>query len=230
MLSCAVVTHRERPELIDQLDDFDGLWPDFIFHDAVARESYEHTRTTFAEFNFYLLGGDGTVLACGVAVPLAWGGTSAGLPEGWDAALVQAVHDHDRGRPPTALCALGAMVARSYQRRGVSRLVIDAMKRAAGAAGCRALIAPVRPTAKASYPLTPMERYVRWTRADGQPFDPWIRTHWREGGVLDRVAPRSRGPASSFRRAGPSLYPERCSRLRSTWIRTWASTRSRTCG
>lgn len=43
----------------------------------------------------------------------------------------------------------------------------------------RSFIAPVRPTMKSVYPLTPFERYVQWQRADGAPFDPWMRTHWR---------------------------------------------------
>ena len=41
--------------------------------------------------------------------------------------------------------------------------------------GLRDLIAPVRPTLKHRYPLTPMVDYVRWRRADRAPFDPWLR-------------------------------------------------------
>jgi hypothetical protein len=57
--------------------------------------------------------------------------------------------------------------------------------------GLGALMAPVRPTRKSSYPLAPMERYVRWIRPDGAPFDPWMRTHWRLGAQIVRVAPRA---------------------------------------
>ena len=48
--------------------------------------------------------------------------------------------------------------------------------------GLDALIAPVRPTWKERYPLTPIERYVLWRREDGLPYDPWLRTHERVGG------------------------------------------------
>jgi hypothetical protein len=34
-----------------------------------------------------------------------------------------------------------------------------------------------------------MEQYVRWTDADGTPFDPWIRVHWRLGATPLCVAP-----------------------------------------
>jgi hypothetical protein len=36
-----------------------------------------------------------------------------------------------------------------------------------------------------------MGRYARWTRADGAPFDPWLRTHRRLGATFLGVAPRS---------------------------------------
>jgi hypothetical protein len=53
------------------------------------------------------------------------------------------------------------------------------------------LIAPVRPSRKQDYPISPIERYARWTHPDGLPFDPWIRVHVRLGGRLGRVIPRS---------------------------------------
>ena len=43
------------------------------------------------------------------------------------------------------------------------------------------VIAPLRPTLKHRYPLTPIGEYVGWTRDDGQPFDPWVRSHTRLG-------------------------------------------------
>ena len=49
----------------------------------------------------------------------------------------------------------------------------------------------MRPSGKSAYPLTPMERYVRWARPDGAPFDPWLRTHWRLGGEVLGVCPAS---------------------------------------
>ena len=55
----------------------------------------------------------------------------------------------------------------------------------------RSLIAPVRPNWKDRYPITPIERYVRWTRDDGTAFDPWIRVHLRLGATLGPPVPRS---------------------------------------
>jgi hypothetical protein len=42
----------------------------------------------------------------------------------------------------------------------------------------------MRPTLKHCYPLTPISAYAGWTRHDGQPLDPWLRTHLRMGATV----------------------------------------------
>ena len=63
------------------------------------------------------------------------------------------------------------------------------MRTAAVRAGLDALLAPVRPTLKERYPLTPTERYLSWRRDDGQLFDPWLRVHERLGAEILGVCP-----------------------------------------
>jgi GNAT superfamily N-acetyltransferase len=186
-----VLTHAERPELKDQTDAFGDIWPEFIFHDETAELHYHHTESSFADFNLYLCDEGGELVAAGVAIPIVWDGSVADLPAGWDAALERGVRNLSDGLTPTALCALGAMVSKRHQGRGFSKFIIRAMKSAAAGRGLRALVAPVRPSLKSQYPLTAMGSYIRWRRADGSPFDPWLRVHWREGARVLRVAPRS---------------------------------------
>jgi hypothetical protein len=69
--------------------------------------------------------------------------------------------------------------------------MIEAMGAIARRHGFRDLIAPLRPTWKERYPLTPIERYATWTREDGLPFDPWIRTHVRLGAEILKPEPES---------------------------------------
>ena len=59
------------------------------------------------------------------------------------------------------------------------------------ARGLRPLVAPVRPSWKERYPITPIDRYVQWHREDGLPFDPWMRVHARLGASTLRAEPRS---------------------------------------
>jgi hypothetical protein len=86
---------------------------------------------------------------------------------------------------------------------GVSAELLLFMKQLARRHGLSSLVAPVRPSLKELYPLTPMERYVRWRRTDGLLFDPWLRTHERIGGRLAAIAPKGnvfRGTVSEWER------------------------------
>jgi GNAT superfamily N-acetyltransferase len=48
----------------------------------------------------------------------------------------------------------------SHQARGLSRVMIEAMRSMARERGCESLTAPVRPTWKVRYPLVSIERYA----------------------------------------------------------------------
>jgi GNAT superfamily N-acetyltransferase len=92
---------------------------------------------------------------------------------------------------PDVLSAMVAVVDRGRQGEGLSTKLVEAMRGLARAHGYAALVAPVRPTWKERYPLIPMERYARWTRDDGLPFDPWLRVHAKLGAELLEVCPAS---------------------------------------
>ena len=84
-----------------------------------------------------------------------------------------------------------AAVDPAYGGRGLGGLVLEAMKEAGRSAGLGVLIAPVRPTMKHLYPLTPIEDYIRWKTTRGEAFDPWLRAHERLGARRLKDAPRS---------------------------------------
>jgi len=69
----------------------------------------------------------------------------------------------------------------------------------APAASCTRVIAPVRPTLKPAHPLTQIDTFAGWTRDDGAPLDPWLRTHWRLGGQIIATAPRSQTMTGTVR-------------------------------
>ena len=188
-----VVSLAARPELtLPALELLAAGWPEFMRHDPTAERYQARLATELAGFQALLVDREKDELAAlGVSIPFAWDGTPAGLPAGWDAVVEQGVGDLDEGRRPTALSALSVTVAPERRGQGLSRLVVQGLKAAAARAGLGTLLAPVRPSGKSAYPLTPMERYMRWARPDGAPFDPWLRTHWRLGGEVLGVCPAS---------------------------------------
>ncbi len=166
-----------------------GGWPAFLRDDPV-NALWPALYTELPQFQLALANAAGRVVAIGNTIPLVWDGRPASLPDRIVDLLRRGLGDHRRGRRPTALSALAAIVDPRHQGRGLSARVVEAMRRLAAAHGLRALVAPVRPSLKGRYPLTPMARYAQWTGPDGAPLDPWLRVHWRLGARVLRITPR----------------------------------------
>jgi hypothetical protein len=138
------------------------------------------------DFQFHVVDGD-EILARARSIPVRWDGTVEDLPAGIDGAIARGF---DEGGA-NVLCALVIMVPAAVQRRGASRVALEGMIAIARAHRLEALIAPVRPSWKERYPLTPIERYAFWRRSDGLLFDPWMRTHERLGAEILKPEPKS---------------------------------------
>jgi hypothetical protein len=167
------------------------VWPEFMFHDQVATRYWDRLVGNFPDLQVVLVDRLDNLVAIGNSIPIVWDGTVAGLPSGWDAVVERGVLDMEQGRRPNAASALSTTMAPEYAGRGLSSLILRGLKHAAADRGLKPIIGPVRPSYKQAYPLTPMERYVRWTRADGAPLDPWLRVHWRLGARVLAVCPAS---------------------------------------
>lgn len=186
-----VFTLDERPELEAGARSLPSTFAEFMYHDAVVSRYWDSLFADFAGFQVVVCDGGGEILAVGHCIPVFWDGTVEGLPSGLDGVLERGVRGLEGKRAPIVVSALLANVTGANRGRGLSGVVLGAMKSVAADHGLGAVIAPVRPTLKARYPLTPMERYVLWERPDGLPFDPWIRVHRRLGAEFLNVAPES---------------------------------------
>ncbi len=181
-----VVTLAERPDLYDAAQAItDASWPPFMHHDAVAGRLWDRLIADFPAFQFVLLAPDDTILAYANSIPIVWDGDENSLPErGWDWAFEVGAATFDQGIAPNTLSAISIQVDPAQRNRGLSAIALQAMRAIAAHHGFRALIAPVRPTLKHLYPLTSIDRYVTWTKASGELFDPWLRVHARLGAQL----------------------------------------------
>jgi GNAT superfamily N-acetyltransferase len=186
-----IVTTSERHDLDEQAEAaFRPGWPEFIFHDPISSEYIGRVETYFPQYDVLLLD-DGQVVAGGWGVPIQWNGTVSTLPGGYDGALISAVTGHENAAASDTLCIMAAAVRQDRQGAGLAGKVLAVLRERATTAGLEQVIAPVRPALKNRYPLTPMENFARWTRADGAHIDPWIRTHQRLGATILAPAPRS---------------------------------------
>jgi hypothetical protein len=188
--SIVAFTAQERPDLWEEARSlFGGVWPEYNLH---ANDSAKYFSTLFplhahVQILFYDEATE-QVVARGRTIPFHWDGSLEDLPSGIDAVGLRAIDD---SRAPNALSALAAEVDLDRQGQGLSRLIILAMAEAARLAGLTSLVAPVRPSWKDRYPLTPIDRYAYWTRDDGLPFAPWLRVHARLGATILRTEPKS---------------------------------------
>jgi GNAT superfamily N-acetyltransferase len=183
-----VFTYAERPDLSERTGEAESTFPEFIHHGEVTTRYWPRLREELPELQLLLYDEErDTVVGRGQTVPAS---ARAGLPGGVDDVL-EWRFGGGASEEPDVLCALVAVVDRRRQGEGLSALLIEGMRTAAGAAGLSSLIAPVRPTRKQDFPLIPLERYARWTRADGLPRDPWIRLHARLGAELVEVCTAS---------------------------------------
>jgi len=166
-----------------------AAWPRFVHEGNGAGPLWRHLFSDFKDFQFGLWDAAGVLVAVGNSIPFICDGSRADLPPDIPEVLQRGVAVKRDGRRPTALSALAAIVDPQHRARGLSRLVIEAMGEIARRHGLTTLVAPVRPSLKQLYPLTPMERYIAWTRGDGTAFDPWLRVHQRMGAEILQVAP-----------------------------------------
>jgi hypothetical protein len=185
-----VLTADERPDLWSEAEAaFRDVWPEYNLHGDVTSQYFGALIPRYAHLQVLVWDADAErIVARGRTIPFAWDGSLADLPPGIDALGLRALKEPG---PPTALSALAAEVATDRQGRGISSLVIGAMADVGRGAGLEWLVAPVRPSWKDRYPVTPIEEYVTWVREDGLPFDPWMRVHARRGAVTLRPEPRS---------------------------------------
>ena len=184
-----LVRYADRSDL--RAIRFDTLsrrtFPEYMHHNEPGGRYWGRLYDERPDFQLALL--DGAELVAELhSVPTPWDGSEADLPSGWDEAFTRAFESE---RPGDVLLALAISVLPERQGERLSSRMVAGMRELAVRHGLRALIAPVRPTLKARYPLTPIERYADWRRDDGSHFDPWIRLHERVGGEILAPAPRS---------------------------------------
>jgi GNAT superfamily N-acetyltransferase len=166
MATVEVVSLAQRPELAEASAALRTGWPAFMLQDTTAAMLGLLGR--FAAHQFLLLA-DGTPVARAHSVPFGWDGDEGSLPDtGWDDVLGMGVSGAEHGHPATAVSALEIAIVPQWQSKGLSSMLVGALRDAAATAGYADLVAPVRPWQKANDPDLPMADYVRQLRPESR--------------------------------------------------------------
>jgi len=183
-----VLTDAERPDLAARAGEVGNTLPEFTGHGEAVLRHWGKLRTELPELQLVLWDEEhDAVVGYARTLPAR---EADGLPGGVDD-MLETWFGEDGPPEADVLSAMVAVVDRNRHGEGLASRLIEAMRDLARGAGFGSLIAPVRPTWKDRYPLIPLERYLRWTRDDGLPFDPWVRTHARLGAEQLEVCPAS---------------------------------------
>jgi len=191
----------ERPDLRGAVDRLVAEnMPPFLTWASPGNWRWHRLYSRLAAYQVVVVGPGDELLAAMHSVPLSWNGDLAGLPGGYDDAVVSATAD-DAGDDANVTCLLSISIARDRRKGGLAERLIAEAKTRARARGHVAVLGPLRPTRKAEFPDVPMAEYLQWRDARGEVFDPWLRLHLELGARILRVAERSlvvRQPASRW--------------------------------
>lgn len=154
---------------------------DYLRSELIAR---------FADTQLLVRSGDDLIGAV-LSLPLSWNGAVESLPVSREDAIIRAIGCRELNKPVNTLVALAVVAADPCDRDGLHPNILSALRHWAGQQGFSALMAAVRPTRKAEYPLTPLEQYINWRRTDGSPFDTELRIHWEMGASVLGAMPQA---------------------------------------
>jgi len=185
-------TAAERPDLWERGIPSEAVWPEYNLHGDVLNRWWGYLAEELPDYQFVVYDEAlDEVVAEGHTGPLWWDGSDTTLPDGIDTVIEQVFTQARTAQPVNTLCALAAETPRDGRVRGLAQQLLTAMRVIGRRHGLTHLIAPVRPSWKQRYPLTPIDRYVQWRREDGQLLDPWMRIHERLGARVATPLPKS---------------------------------------
>ena len=156
-------------------------FPEFISGDKEVDKYIARVRESFREYDIILTDEDDQLAATGWGVPILWSGKGSELPSSFADVLRQSIE-------ADTFVIGGAVVHPARKGSGAAESLIRALCDTAAAHHLANVVAPVRPTRKHLYPLLDIDAYAAWVRADGMPWDPWLRLQVRIGGRVIGLA------------------------------------------
>jgi hypothetical protein len=157
-------------------------WAKFMTPDKATMEYWAAMKEKFPDYQLCLFDDD-KLVGVGNSIPLSWSGRDDDLPTSWRDTLIQGIENKAHNSANT-LSAVNIAIHSDYKKLGLSQKLLLEFKNLARENSLKKMVVPVRPSFKVEYPLAPFENYIHWKRDDGEPFDPWIRTHWKLGAKI----------------------------------------------
>jgi GNAT superfamily N-acetyltransferase len=167
------------------------IYPPILLHSPVANKYWNKLVEYFPDHQIFIIDENNNVIGFANTIPFFWNKALKKLPDtGWDWLLEKGILDHEKGVKPNNLGGLQVGIAKHYQGKGFSKIIIKEVLKLAKENKYDNFIIPIRPTYKHKYPLISMKKYIKWKK-DDIIFDPWLRTHVAGGARIIKICKKS---------------------------------------
>lgn len=196
-MTISIYTAAEKPQLVEQTYELNAEnWPVFLQNSPVSVQFWPMLfEAPFSQYQLIAtqLDEQGVEQVIGTlnALPVNWNGDDFNeLPaNGWDTMFMKGIRDNLVNCNLVSLLAV--TVAPSARGQHLPERLINHLKERLAKTEITHLIAAVRPSLKARYPLQSMQEYLQWKNDKNESFDPWVRMHERLGAKAYNIAPSS---------------------------------------
>lgn len=168
-----------------------STWSEIIQTSGTGYKYWEQLFHYFPNFQLIYEDADGEWIGFANTIPLHYDGALDDLPDtGWDWLIAKGESDYESGLQPNMLGGLQIGVNPKYRSQGYSSILLNKAKDFQKSKALSRFILPIRPTMKHLHPKVKMEEYMTW-KNNNKIYDPWIRTHLKNGAKIIKVCPEA---------------------------------------
>ncbi len=160
-------------------------WPEYLL--SWDCPGWDEIFEQFKEYQVIVLDGN-SLAGLGFTVPIFYDGKNEDIEDDISVLILTALAQRRENVSPNRLLAISAVVNEENKGKGISSIVLKAMKDKAAQKKFKSVFLPTRPILKHKYPLIPISEYALWKNEGGEPFDPWTRLHARMGGRIFKTS------------------------------------------
>jgi len=146
--------------------------------------------SSFSEYVLLAYGSEikDELMAYAVAIPFKGPEDINDLPDsGYDGVLHDAFVGLDKKIKPSMLCAISITVDPKFRGLNLSVIMAKSLTKLTKDNGFKNLVVPIRPPGKANEIEMDMMEYAKKLQLDGEPFDYWIRLHYKLGARIIKI-------------------------------------------